>query len=76
MMYAAFFILLCVICYLGVFAYQIERAHQEEREAWQIERKDLYDRIQAPSFAEYKQAEVKMVKAQKDEKPEPTFHLE
>ena len=43
---------------------------------WQQERKELYDRIQASSFAEYKQGEVKMVKAQKEEQPVPIYHLE
>ncbi|MGX5634583.1 hypothetical protein [Bacillus thuringiensis] len=45
-------------------------------ELWSLERKELYNRIQAPSFAEYKQGEVKMVKAQKEEKTIPTYHLE
>ena len=40
---------------LGAFAYKIEHVHQKERDVWKQERKELYDRIQAPSFAEYKQ---------------------
>ena len=53
----------------------MERVHQGERDVWQQERKELYDRIQA-SLAEYKQGEVKMVKAQKEEQPVPIYHLE
>ena len=36
---------------------------------WQAERQQLLDRIQAPTFAEYKQAEVKVIRAQNGEKP-------
>jgi hypothetical protein len=43
---------------------------------WKEERQQLLDRIQAPSFAEYKQAEVKVIKAQKEEKPEIKYTLE
>ncbi|MEW4152197.1 hypothetical protein Q0N88_18920 [Bacillus thuringiensis] len=68
--------MVAVIVFLGAFAYKIEQVHQKERDVWKQERKELYDRIQAPSFAEYKQGEVKMVKAQKEEKSVPTFHLE
>lgn len=45
-------------------------------EHWNVERSELLDRIQASSFAEYKQAEIKMVKAQKDDEPKPSFILE
>lgn len=76
MTYVVFFVLVAVIIFLGAFAYKIEHVHEKERDVWKQERKELYDRIQAPSFAEYKQSEVKMVKAQKEEKPVPTFHLE
>ncbi|WP_144520013.1 hypothetical protein [Bacillus thuringiensis] len=76
MTYVVFFVLVAVIIFLGAFAYKIEQVHQKERDVWKQERKELYDRIQAPSFAEYKQGEVKMVKAQKEEKPAPTYHLE
>lgn len=37
----------------------------EREKQWQTERQQLLDRIQAPSFAEYKQAEVKVIKAEK-----------
>jgi len=53
----------------------IRREHSRElaemREAWACERQQLLDRIQAPSFAELKQAEVKIIKAQQGREPEP-----
>ncbi|AZJ21545.1 hypothetical protein CT694_18600 [Bacillus wiedmannii bv. thuringiensis] len=80
MTYGVFFILVAIILYQGYMFRYIERLYREEKykliELWKQERKELYDRIQAPSFAEYKQGEVKMVKAQKEEKPVPTYHLE
>ncbi len=42
--------------------------HTAEREEWRTERQQLLDRIQAPTFAEYKHAEVKVIKAQNGEK--------
>jgi hypothetical protein len=42
----------------------------QERKEWQVERQQLIDRIQAPTFHEYKVAEVKMEKAKRQE-PEP-----
>lgn len=42
-----------------------------ERKQWQEERKQLLDRIQSGSFAEYKHAEVKVIKAQNGEKEPP-----
>lgn len=47
-----------------------------ERNEWARERKELMDRVQAPSFTEYKQAEVKVIKAQKEEKEAPPIVLE
>ena len=41
------FCIIAVIVFLGVFAYEMERVHQGERDVWQQERKELYDRIQA-----------------------------
>ncbi|MGX5634611.1 hypothetical protein [Bacillus thuringiensis] len=80
MTYVVLFILVAIILYQGYMFRYIERLYREEKykliELWSLERKELYDRIQAPSFAEYKQGEVKMVKAQKEEKSVPTFHLE
>lgn len=42
----------------------------EKYQAWNIERQQLLDRIQSPSFAEYKHQEVKVIKAQNNV-PEP-----
>ena len=49
---------------------KIEEYHKEERQDWAIERQQLLDRIQSPSFAEYKHQEVKVIKAQNNV-PEP-----
>ena len=80
MTYVVLFILVAIILYQGYMFRYIERLYREEKckliELWSLERKELYNRIQAPSFAEYKQGEVKMVKAQKEEKTIPTYHLE
>lgn len=48
-----------------------EKAHEDERHKWNIERQQLLDRIQAPTFAEYKQQEVRVIKAQSGEKEPP-----
>jgi flagellar motility protein MotE (MotC chaperone) len=42
---------------------KLEYVHKEEREAWTNERQQLLDRIQSPTFAEYKHQEVKVIKA-------------
>ncbi|WP_052350576.1 hypothetical protein [Paenibacillus gorillae] len=39
-------------------------AWMDDYESWKEERKQLLDRIQAPSFGELKHAEVKVIKAQ------------
>ena len=52
-----------------------EKNFNREREEWKAERQQLLDRIQANSFAEYKTAEVRVIKAQKDEKPEPQVQM-
>lgn len=44
-------------------------AWRKDREEWADERQRLLDRIQAPSFAEYKQAEVKTIRAKSGEPP-------
>ncbi|WP_051421804.1 hypothetical protein [Cohnella panacarvi] len=46
-------------------------ARDAERQAWAVERQQLLDRIQAPSFGEYKQAEVRTIKAQNGVKEPP-----
>lgn len=53
---------------------QIDRLMVEnhaERIVWREERQQLLDRIQAGSFGEYKQAEIKLAKAQTGEKEPP-----
>lgn len=52
--------------------YNISRERQQmldERATWMQERRELLDRIQAPSFGEMKQAEVKKIRAENGEKP-------
>ena len=52
--------------------YNISRERQQmvdERALWMQERRELMDRIQAPSFGEMKQAEVKKIRAENGEKP-------
>jgi hypothetical protein len=43
------------------------RRQQKERDSWQKERKDLMDRIQAPTFMEYT---AKVIKEKKLEQPQ------
>lgn len=44
---------------------------------WRNERKELLDRIQSPTFHEYKAAEIKTIKATKPEEPQqPNYVLE
>jgi hypothetical protein len=45
--------------------------HHSNYVQWDDERQNLLDRIQAPSFAEYKHQEVKVIKAQTGEKEPP-----
>jgi predicted Holliday junction resolvase-like endonuclease len=72
-----FAVIIIALAILLNFQQQNFQEHIENlTEQWHLERSELLDRIQAPSFAEYKQAEIKMVKAQKDEEPKPSFILE
>lgn len=48
-----------------------ENAYEAERALWQKERQQLLDRIQAPSFDHYKHAEVRVIKAQNNDKEPP-----
>lgn len=43
------------------------RYWKEDRDNWMIERGRLIDRIQAPSFDHLKQAEIRKIKAEKEE---------
>jgi hypothetical protein len=52
------------------------RRQQAERQEWQRERKDLMDRIQAPSFAEYANKvvrEKKLEQPKEEEEKRPEF---
>lgn len=71
-------ILLAVVAIAILFSWlytmrEKERQYNAEREAWQEERQQLLDRIQAPSFGELKHAEVKVIKAQQGIKEQPTL---
>ena len=50
---------------------RVAGSHSKEKEEWNKERQQLLDRIQSPSFAEYKHAEVKTIKAQQGIKEPP-----
>lgn len=69
-----------IFALLFIIAKLIEGYHNQILDLtkqWHNERSQLLDRIQSPTFGEYKQAEVRMVKAQKDEEPKPSsFVLE
>lgn len=75
MSYILILILSAVIGALLYFMHQDRVDHRRHIESLQEERQKLLDRIQAPSFEHYKQAEVKVIKAQKDDK-QPETRLE
>ncbi|MNV90721.1 hypothetical protein D3C71_1851310 [compost metagenome] len=75
MTYSIFVIMSAIIGALLIFIYYDRKDHRRHVESLQDERQKLLDRIQAPSFDHYKQAEVKLVKAQK-EQPKDTLELE
>jgi penicillin-binding protein-related factor A (putative recombinase) len=49
---------------------------EELNESWRIERKELLDRIQSPTFHEFKSAEIRTIKANKQEEPQIPIILE
>ncbi|MDG0791925.1 hypothetical protein OMP38_14490 [Cohnella ginsengisoli] len=67
MTYTVYAILSAVIGVLLLFMHKDRQDHRRHVESLQEERQKLLDRIQAPSFDHYKQAEVKVIKAQKEE---------
>lgn len=79
MIYAVFALMGAVIIYQGVTLYYLTKEHNRNVEglqsAWKDERQQLLDRIQAPSFEHYKQAEVKVIKAQKDDPPKTVLEV-
>ena len=62
-------ILSSIIGTLLVFIYSREKEHNRHIEAEHAERRDLLDRIQAPSYAEYTAKVVKEKKASQPEEP-------
>ncbi|MFE1630380.1 hypothetical protein ACFLFF_26945 [Brevibacillus reuszeri] len=62
--------------YWGNKVSELEENRRYERQEWYEERKQLLDRIQAPTFQDYKQAEIRMAKVEKGEPPKQAIHLE
>lgn len=61
---------LAAIAILFAWVYTVrqqEKRFDREREDWQKERKDLLDRIQAPSFQDYANKVIREKKAEKQE---------
>ncbi|OAS19253.1 hypothetical protein A8708_26440 [Paenibacillus oryzisoli] len=59
-----------------VFAVSLHNKDKEmniEREAWKSERKDLLDRIQAPTFMEYTNKVVREKKAEQPDEPKTDY---
>lgn len=75
MIYTIFVLMGGVIAALLLFIYVDRKDNRLHVESWQEERQKLLDRIQAPSFSHFKEAEVKVIKAQKEE-PKDTIKLE
>jgi hypothetical protein len=65
LMVICIFITLCWVYTI----YVNDKAKSAERQQWAVERQQLLDRIQAPSFDHLKQAEIRVIKAQKEEPP-------
>lgn len=71
---------ICMVIITFAYVVYMERdnkqdraAWQKEREQWRLERQQLFDRIQAPSFAEYTNKvirEKKLDKTEEEEKPQ------
>jgi hypothetical protein len=80
--YLLYGVLVGVIIYQGIIGYLnkrelielVKNSHdllEEGMDKWHTERQQLLDRIQAPTFAEYKTQEVRIIKAQNGEKEPP-----
>lgn len=63
-----------LLCGVILYTRQQDR-FEKEREGWSKERRDLMDRIQAPSFDHYKSAEVRVIKAQQPQEEKPKIEL-
>jgi hypothetical protein len=74
-----FAILSLVILYQGVLLYQQQKRYQNHlQEVWEHhnkERRDLLDRIQAPTFAEYTNKVIKEKKAEQKEEEKDTINF-
>lgn len=61
---------------LSVFVINLQqRDFNKQRAEWQTERKDLLDRIQAPSFQEYTNKVIREKKLEKPEEQEEPIHF-
>lgn len=74
-MYIMLTMFIAVIGYAVHVDIRKDTEHRKEKDQWNAERQQLLDRIQAPSFDHLKQAEVRAIKAQKEE-PKETIKLE
>ncbi|NJJ38549.1 hypothetical protein [Paenibacillus apii] len=66
---------IALVSTLGAWVYStnvIQQSVEKERQIWQQERQQLLDRIQAPSYDHLKHHEVKIIKAQKEDKKDET----
>lgn len=67
--------LCAILAIVGISAYvttKQQRQHEQERREWLAERKDLLDRIQAPTFNDYASKVIREKKAEQpkeEEKP-------
>lgn len=73
-------ILLLIVCLALIFTWGVtnrerEKQFQAERDKWEKERKDLMDRIQAPSFNEYASKVIREKKAEQPEDPQPEIEF-
>lgn len=69
MLFALVSIVIFVIS--GLERKQLQQSFEQEREAWAKERKDLMDRIQAPTFNEYTSKVIREKKAEQPEEEQP-----
>lgn len=60
---------LAILFCWAVTSREREKEFQKERDSWLLERRDLMDRIQAPSFTEYTNKVVREKKAEHPEEP-------
>lgn len=60
---------ICTLVFIGLREYYIS----QERKQWQVERKDLLDRIQANDFTEYKVMTEPSKPKEKEDKKQPLF---